>query len=524
MLLPSAPPSLLTPRFSCILILCVVLGLFVHSIFFLRRPQDLSTVEFQPGKAGSLIPERHYLNRLVNRYGLTNETSWLAWRVQHTEEFSEWTSVADVHHDFESYSPKIIDVANPDQLDLRARKRMELPVSVSPVPGTVQASDLLIGVSTTYERLVAQNSAKLKSWARFLTNGRGQTNGASLIVMLAQATEQQVEQLDTNLAARGIDAYVTTTDQPMSLARRYYELSRILKSFGASLAANGQEKRWFGLIEDEIFFPNLSYLLDRLFSYNTANPHYIGLPSERADWEMVGDTITTYGGGAVFVTQSVVGRISQLPCFRGEDAGAPVRSKNWDVLLQDCLKQHSDMKMHVLPGFYSPKENMDAPNLDSYEMGTRPLVLRRPEERHAVDVNKAHLVTNVCGEGCFMQRYLFHDNWVLINGISISEYPKSLSYRPRDTKSPNNDDAGKSSSSPPLPRHILLDEGATNPGILSWTGRRNTWKLLDSTAGKDQAVWQAYVKRGVENAPLDVDKMDSVIVLIWEKQKLRRGH
>lgn len=458
-----------------------------------------------------------YLSRLADEYGLTNETSWRAWRVSHYEQFNEWQSVADVHINFHSAKRKIVEVGDPKPSDLRAKKKMELPVTGSPVPGTVGASDLLLGISTTYERIVANDYAKVKAWARFLTNGRGQTNGASLIIMLDQTSMEDVAKIDSNLQARGIDAYVTSTEQPMSIARRYYELAGILKTFGANLAANGQEKRWFGLIEDTIFFPNLSYLLDRLFSYNTDSQLYIGIPSEQEDWEMDDNSITTAGGGAVFVTRSVISRIPQLPCFKGEQSDRPIRGKYWDTLLQDCIKEHSNMKMHALPGFYSPNEDLGIPKTESYEAGLQPLIMQRPLERHSVDVNMAHLVTNICGEGCFMQRYLFHDNWVLVNGVSITEYPDGLKYQ---TLNPET----KRQMGPitPLvtPRHILIDEDLAIRAVLTAKGRQNVWKLLDSRVGKDKSVWQAYRRSGVKDAASQADRIDSLIVLIWEEQSL----
>jgi hypothetical protein len=337
------------------------------------------------------------------------------------------------------------------------------------------------------------------------------------------------------LQATGIDAWVTTTEEAMSMARRYFELSRILKTFAANLAANGQDKRWFGLVEDDVFFPSLSHLRDRLFSYNTDGQHYIGLPSERLDWEMGDDQegFKTYGGGAVLLTRQTISVVPTLPCFEPRASGPAFTAKRWDQLLHDCLMLHSDIEMHVLPGFYNPKDDTYDQRIDSYETGQKPLLLRRYAQRHLLNINKAHLVTNVCGESCFMQRYLFDDNWVLVNGISISQYPDGVQVsRPLPPDSPDAPAASPSKrgkeaeapakpGAPTIPQRVVIDDEleGIDKASLTWTGRKNMWRLVDSALSKDRAVWQAYVKRANKKDPAS-DQRDSVIVLIWEHGKM----
>jgi hypothetical protein len=182
------------------------------------------------------------------------------------------------------------------------------------------------------------------------------------------------------------------------------------------------------------------------------------------------------------------------------------------------------MKMHIIPSFYSPKDNDDySSHLDSYETGIQPLALHDYGERHHLTPSQAHLVTDVCGEACFLQRYRFRDNWVLVNGYTITEYPDGihLSDMPLST-------AGKASSSRrSVIGPVKLKERDTDRKMLFWTGRRNVWKLMDSVTTAEGDVWQAYVKRGVIDEPAlkkrwgeEVgDVKDSVIVLVWESAK-----
>lgn len=523
MLLSTGPPSLRSRLFHILLTIAVV-SLFLHT----RRLTQNQAHPERPAAAvipasGGRSAEEQYLARVAAECGLTNETTWLAWQVQHSELLPDWTSFTEVHVNFQSHTPKILDLENLNPNDIQLKKTIELPVHSSPHPGEVDASELLFGISTTYSRIAADDFAMMASWARWLTNGRRESNGASLIVMLDQAGESQVGDVDRKLQASGIDAYVTTTEEPMSMARRYYELARILKTFGANLAGNGQQKRFFGLIEDDIFFPSLAYLLDRLLTYNTDDSVYVGLPSERADWEMDGEVITTYGGGAIFLTLSAIIEVPRLPCFGRDESGLPIRAKHWDVLIQDCLAKHTSIAMHVLPGFYSPNDDTYTPDVDSYETGLQPLLLHHPQERHALDINKAHLVTDVCGEACFMQRYIFRDNWVLVNGVSITEYPDGLVYEEKKKPDPTLEDPLDKPDRLQVQARLELEPDEGDRTIWNWKGRRNVWKLMDSAVGKNGAVWQAYVKKATLTPDTaEQDSMDSVIVLVWEKGDVSR--
>lgn len=527
MLLSTGPPSLVS-KLAQLLALIGIIGLFLHTsrLYEHRQYSPVSTVDLR-GTTSGISAEDQYLSRIAERCGLTNVTSWMTWRISSTEQSYEWQSVTDVKHNFQSSSSsKIVDMTHPNNSDIRAKKRMNLPVPQSPRPGTVDASDLLFGISTTFERVRENDFAMIKTWARWLTTGRHGSNGASLVVMLDRALTQEVDMMDAELAKYGIDAYVTTTEEPMSLARRYYELARILKTFGVNLVANGQHKRWFALIEDNVFFPSLSYLLDRLYGYNSDEQLYVGLPSERADWERLDRTITTYGGGAIFLTRSAIAEIPRLPCFSKQtESGLPIRAKGWDMLLQDCITKYTNLNMHVLPGFYSPKDELYFSDIDSYESGLQPLLLHHPKGRHNLDVTQAHLVTDVCGESCFMQRYKFHDNWVLVNGVSITEYPNGVQFEhPKDAEGAALDDeeygsqqSPKQSSRISTPRRVVIEEEvATDKPVMTWKGDKRVWTLVDSVAGKNGAVWQAYVKRANLASKKDTERIDSVIVLIWE--------
>lgn len=498
-------------RATHVVLTLVVLVLFYHGFHISQQHGLMEAVELQvtllPDGKGT--PESQYLSRLSKDFGLTSEVEWQSWRIRPVEEMSAWTSVAAVRLKFGGNKrPRIVNVTDPNSDVVNVKRRMELPVHASPVFGRLQASEFLFGISTSYERLSANEFAMMRSWSRWLTDGRHKDNGATIIVILTESSDSELESVDDHLQAFGIDAYVTTTEGPMSSARRHHELSRILASFSSQLAADGQIKTWFGLVEDEVFFPSLALLRERLFEYNGEKEHYIALPSEREDW--VEGKAITYGGGAILFTRPALLTINKLRCFEGQhesEEEEAFKGKSWDRQMQDCIFKQTNMKLHVLPGFYSPLEEGQhgSKDFNSYETGVQPLVLHNTEQRHGLGLHKAHLVANVCGEACFMQRYVFHDDWVLVNGVSISHYPKGMSQERRPpAESPVAAAAGR----------VIVDSGGADETVMITPkkGQREVWTLLDSSLDTAGMVYQAYVKR----APEGSKKPDSVIVLLWE--------
>lgn len=463
--------------------------------------------------------EGQYLARLSRKLKLTNETEWMSWKVHHSEQSSEWATINNIQVNFGSHGSRVVDVEQPNVSDLSAKGRMELPIPKGrPTDKPLRASDFVFGVSTTYSRVMEKDKAIVKSWQRWLTNGGKRSNGASLVVMLDRANDAQVKEIERILLTAKIEAQVMGTKEALSAARRYFELTKLLKSSGAIFAASGENKKWFSLVEDDIFFPDMAYLQNRLSAYKDSNQLYIGLPSERQDWESEGNTITTYGGGAVFLTRAALFRIHELPCFSTRPTKSPYRARKWDVLLHDCVMTHTDMKMFVLPGFFSPDDSQANLHADSYESGVRPLLFHNNPQRHWLDLNKAHLVTDVCGETCFMQRYVFRDNWVLVNGVSLSHHPEE----PKYDQGHGGDEAApqkqKHISRFTMPRQIMVDDGGVDRTTMAWAGNRKVWRLMDSVVSQDGAVWQAYVKKAVKDASAsESDKIDSVVVLVWEK-------
>ncbi|KAK5998594.1 hypothetical protein PT974_00975 [Cladobotryum mycophilum] len=512
MLFAKGLPSLQL-RFILVLAIFASFLIFVKTFYFLKEPlldvavTTTAATTTTTTRADGPLPEEQYLARLSHEFKLTNETEWLAWKIQHSKEASAWTTVNNVRTKFGARS-KVVVTGLPNPTDILVTNQMKLPVSASSLPSRPDASEFVFGITTTYAKLMERDGAKMKSWTRWLTKDGKKSNGASLIVMLDQALDEQLKEVEEILSANGINAQVSATEEPMSIARRYHELTKLMKSFGgAVVAAKGHVKKWFALVEDDIFIPNLSYLQDRLSTYQSSAQLYIGMPSEREDWEVIdGNLTTTFGGGAVFLTRPALFQLSHLSCLNPPEHHARFHGKRWDILLQECLTKNTPMRMYTLPGFYSPEDNQANLQGDPYESGVQPLTLHHHFDRHGLDVNMAHMVTNACGNSCFMQRYRFKDNWVLVNGVSISQYLDG-----HENDSQDNENHAR----PSMPDQIVIDDSAVDRKTLKLSpDNRKVWRFADSVMSDDGAVWQAYIRRAHKTSDAEID---SVIVLVWEK-------
>lgn len=465
-----------------------------------------------------LSPEEQYLARLSREFKLTNETEWLSWRIRHSKDAAPWTAVNRVRQKFGSHGANVVFTEKPNPLDLRVAHRMELPVPGDVTSKGYNGSDLVFGVTTTYAKIMDREGALLRSWTRWLTDGYKKSNGASLVLMLDQSNDDQAKEIEDILRVNGVDAQVMAPMDRMSVTKRYHELARVFRSFSAVLSSSGGAvKRWFALVEDDIFFPDITYLQDRLAPYKASDEVYIGLPSEQDDWQtMQADTITTYGGGAVFLTHSALDSLSKLSCFDMPELRDRFHAKRWDVLLRDCFTRNTELGMQIMPSFYNPENSTNNSKIDAYESGIRPLVLHGGMERHGMDVNTAHLVTNVCS-GCFMRRYVFHDNWVLSVGVSISQHFDKLDYGIKHAKS---DRLAEESTRPSISPELVIDDAGVDRTALTWTENRWVWRFADSVMSDDGAVWQAYINKAVdEQSP---DDIDSVIILVWEAESVEK--
>ncbi|KAI0838941.1 glycosyltransferase family 31 protein [Hypoxylon sp. FL0890] len=541
------------------LIFCILLSTLR---LYRRQPPPPSIYDYTDGKTrgarqnetGITPPvsdETSYLRYLVREYRLTNEVPYFARRIRPQFDSKTRKSMTEISDSkFMSRDFQRVRVDD-EQLDLHAEKTIPISVTKSATPDQVDASALLFGVSTSYDRLTYGNSSLIRDWARWLTNGNGASNGASLVLTLHRATTREINHISSTLHEKGIDAVVLPTDDTQGSTARYLDLIQLLNSRKGELQGEGREKKFLGLVDDDIFFPSMGKLLSRLSKYDVRKKLYLGLPSERSDWIVENNVTLTYGGGAVFFTPPMITAISQLPCLNSttqplSPSSSESRTGQWDEALYTCItshpgsSSHSDTKLHIIPSLYTPSDDLFSLRT-GYESGVQPLTLHHYKHRHRFDPGKAHLVSSLCGESCFLQRFFFReDGWVLVNGHSVAEYPDGVDVL-SVTGSTLRESGGrnKNKNKVRVDEHLIFDKEDSperrmeDRKVISWAGTKRTWRLLDARIGANGEVWQAYVKRkgspvtyGDEDDRLPEDDtvhtqdgpsdVDSVIVLIWE--------
>ncbi|OAA68878.1 hypothetical protein ISF_03253 [Cordyceps fumosorosea ARSEF 2679] len=479
-----------------------------------------------------------YLDELLRKHDLSPRVEWAAWNILSTQRQERWASVTRVPRHFQ---PRQLRLFDPRGQERRSSTQMPFGTLVLPSPrswrpGHFDASGFLFGVSTTYERLMADDRAVLKNWQWWLTDGQQAGSGAHLVVMLDRADDGQMEEVEGALAELAIPAMVYNAQEELSAATRYAQLAGELQAYGSALSAVGVDKLWHVLIDDTVFFPSLSYLDETLGAYNARDKVYIGVPSEREDWQMRDGVLSTDGGGVIILSRRALGHYISLSCAEpdaapGEKSRGKSRAKrHWASTLRECLTGRGELSMHVVPGLFSPVAEAGLPlpssRAEDLESGVRPLALRNRGPGLDVDTATAYVVADGCGEACFAQRFLFRDGWVLVNGVSISqyEYPPML----QRGSSGLAEDLSPPRVRPALAAQLHLEEAAGGAGLrLTTGGARHVWRLLDSSVDDYGAVWQAYVKRDVrekravpaDEQAADDEPLDSVIILVWNGAK-----
>ncbi|KAK7927013.1 hypothetical protein PG985_004011 [Apiospora marii] len=566
-------------------------------------------------RRGDIVPEREmaeYLRDLVSRHGLTQNITFHARRIrpefkprQKRESMTVIRKKFGPLHGFTSL--QVAPAADGEDDDRHELKRasqqhqqslppttaaaayIEPAVLTLPLPGPpelpdqVDATALLFGIATTYSRLVASNASLLHDWSRWLTDGRGRSNGAGLLLVLHRASASETGHVGAKLRELGIDATVRSSSSAAAgvggsspdgdgtwsylelVGRLALHARNIFKEeTGDTKKRGGQDRKYLGLVDDDVFFPSMHRLLARLGALDPAESAYVGLPSEQADWtttEEGGNATMTYGGGAVFLTRPLAEAVSKMPCARqpqkveqqtgvneappgpqtaAEEAAA--ETGQWDERLYRCITAHHSSRLRIMPSLYtSDEEGGDG----GYDSGLRPLALHHYRQRHQRFVpSRAHLVASLAGEGSFLQRFLFRgDGWVLVNGHSIAEYPDGVDLVPlsrvsnpkkplsvlvtqqpheilyNDKENVRDNSNGRGATNIRPASRIAIDSDAAqkqerkDQKVVSWTGVKRVWRHLDSRIVRDETgtvkeVWQAYVKHAGPTLEYDDGMLD----------------
>lgn len=412
---------------------------------------------------------------------------------------------------------KVVDTKKTYHAD-ECPEPLTVPVTMSPFPKTANASDFMFGVSTTYQRFTDPRTSPVKEWTYWLTDGKGTSNGGKLILMLINASDDELEQASTQLRAAGIDADIFRSNPSMPMAVRYLTLVPTMYYHPAT-----STKRWLVTADDDTFFPSMHALTEQFEHYDHTQPMYIGTLSEDTQ-QTARHGPSAFGGAGVFLSVPMAQLVASNYDTCRSDAAVRAADSGWgpqgDILLRRCIYDHSDVRLTLLNSLWQLDLYGDPSGF--YESGIKPLSLHhyRGGGWHVAHPWHYTKVASVCGEDCTLQRFQTADNFVIANGFSVAYYPRGIDFDVEQferTFAPAPEDKGW---------NLDYTMGPQRPA-LQGTGRKISWDLQEATVQGDGSVSQVYVRKHDDwrwkNAGGSwMSDVDGVMELVWLPEEERR--
>jgi len=242
---PIATGSMLTPRspFTRVVFLtifCLVLFMytlrpsngpretFTEQVIHVQQNVSLAPTAQEPLEAALEAPldclmNNTHLSALQQKYDLMDNIEYAKRYIRFHRQDINRKSMTKIEHDLFPQGFDKIDIRNPPTTST-CLKALEVPVPRSPYPKSVDASDLLFGISTTFERLTDKTIGPMMEWAHWLTDGMGNSNGAGLILRLIDASPEQLQATREIMAQMGMNVKVYPSDSSLEMAARYLSL------------------------------------------------------------------------------------------------------------------------------------------------------------------------------------------------------------------------------------------------------------------------------------------------------------
>ncbi|KAG0645978.1 hypothetical protein D0Z07_7704 [Hyphodiscus hymeniophilus] len=452
-----------------------------------------------------------HLQSLQHKYGLTDRIEYGRRYVRFHRQDIQRKGLTTVNEDLFPTAFDAIDIQNPPSTTT-CLKPLEVAVPRSPYPRTVDASDLLFGISTTYGRLIDPRTSPLKEWAHWLTDGRGNSNGAGLILRLVDASESELEDTRRTMGSMGIDVKVYLSNSATHMAQRYLSLLPALYN-----DPSRKHRKWLAMCDDDTFFPSMHALLDRLSTFDHHSDLYIGTLSEDIN-NIQRHGSQAFGGAGVFFSLHTASVITKLHDSCSTDQKLQESNTGWgpqgDILLRKCIYENTEIRLTMLRDLHQLDLQGDPSGF--YEAGLAPLSLHhfKGGSWHWAKPYEGAQIIHGCGEACYLQRFVTTDDFIISNGYSVAYYPYGIQFdvnQMERTFSAAPDDFGSNLDFMLSPQR----------GSLVETGRKVAWELQESTIEADGSVRQTYIRkandhRWTENpGGKQMFEKDGLMELIW---------
>ncbi|KAH8685470.1 glycosyltransferase family 31 protein [Tricladium varicosporioides] len=497
-------------------ITCVVLVLYTlrpsspPKMEVLRPHVNHASNETQRHPYSCLFNGSH-LYDLQQRYNLGDSIEYGHRYVRFHRQDIERESITKVDHELFPQGFEQIDINNPPRTT-HCLKPLDISVPRSPYPRSVDASDLLFGISTTYDRLTDPETGPMKEWAHWLTDGQGKSNGAGLVLRLIDASQEEIDEATHKMYSLGIDVKVYAAESSIEMAKRYLSLLPALYS-----DTSIRQRKFLVMCDDDTFYPSMHSLLNRLSEFDSTTDLYIGTLSEDIN-NIQRHGSQAFGGAGVFFSLSLAEKVAGLfdECSTQEkiDESDTGWGPQGDILLRKCIYEHTDVTLTMIRELHQLDIQGDPAGF--YEAGLAPLSLHHFKGGvwHKAHPWEGAQVIHACGEDCFLQRFQFSDDFIISNGFSIAYYPKGVDFnlhQMEKTFGAAPDDYGWNLD-------FMLGPQRKN---LLWTGKKAAWELQESQVQGEGMVRQTYIRK--LNDPRwtygkggsKMFERDGVLELIW---------
>lgn len=515
-----------TPRNSFTRILFLTVFCFVLFIYTLQ-PSSIEHVEhlrppppqMHPQPNNSFAPERQSdctlkqssLMQLQESYDLTDEIEYARRYVRFNRQDIPRKPITKLDTDLFPRGFDAIDIRNPPPRTT-CLKPIDVPVPRSPIPYTVNASELLFGISTTYSRLTDEEISPINEWAHWLTDGNGKSNGAGLILRLIDASKDELEEARHVMASMGIDVKVYPTDSSIEMAKRYLSLLPALYK-----DTSRPNRKFLVMCDDDTFYPSMHSLLNELSQYDHKKDLYLGTLSEDTN-NIARHGSQAFGGAGVFFSLSLAKKVADKFDHCSTEEKIDESDTGWgpqgDILLRKCIYENTETTLTLMRDLHQLDIQGDPAGF--YEAGLHPLSLHHFKGGmwHKARPYEGAQIVHACGEDCFLQRFQTADDFIISNGFSIAYYPHGIDFnlhQMEKTFTAAPDDYGWNLD-------FMLGPQRKN---LLWTGRKVAWELVESYVQHDGSVKQTYIRKADDyrwTYGKDGNRMfdkDGVMELIW---------
>lgn len=451
------------------------------------------------------------LKDLQDRYDLGNEIEYARRYVRFHRQDIPRQPITKIDVDLFPSGFDEIDIRNPPRRTT-CLKPIEVPVSRSPSPNTVDASDLLFGISTTYKRLTDEETSPLNEWAHWLTDGNGKSNGAGLVLRLIDATADELREARRKMAKMGMDVKVYPTDSSIEMAKRYLSLLPILYN-----DTSRSNRKFLVMCDDDTFYPSMHSLLHKLAQYDSQTDLYIGTLSEDTN-NIQRHGSQAFGGAGVFFSIPLAKKIADKfdDCSTQEkiDESNTGWGPQGDILLRKCIYENTEVTLTMVRELHQLDIMGDPAGF--YEAGLAPLSLHHFKGGiwHKAHPFEGAQVVHACGEDCFLQRFQTADDFIISNGFSIAYYPEGIDFNIHQVE--------KTFTAAPDDYGWNLDFmlGPQRKNLL-WTGRKVAWELMESELQRDGSVTQTYIRKANDyrwtygEGGNQMFAKDGILELVW---------